>query len=600
MNIICRQRLKTNLLLSSLSLLTWAHSVSAQNQILANPAEVIDFRAAFVNPSVLAFQNAHAAVGGKMFHLGFVDGTSNPFRQGYVSLGLPFGRGSGMALGLQAQYFNTPLFSQSNISVLLARKLGYNYSFGVRFNLFSKSFNQENFDLVDANDPVFSGGTTQWAGTLGVGASFLPLSFLSIAAGVDHLNRANVSLIDDDINQPLSAYLGAVLNVGVLRAAVSASYEDNRWVPRTSIATTMRDKGYAMLGFTDNVIQAEGQLRVSGPLSLNYNYEYTLFDSEGIGQGSHAVTLIHEFDRRQALPKFEIPDDYRVEFRPPDRPSSVESGFYIYSIVDKLDIIEKKLTRVIAPDVTAEQLAQLSWNELGVLDSSRVEPVSVYLEEPVDLGRIPATLEAPLSKDYQAFIVELSEELQENDRLKARVITDSESYLRAAGLRKHLQSAEAGQTPRLAFVKPRYKTVQDSLQAARKIGRQTVLPAESLTSLSARATTFEITPVTKMNAPRRWQLVIRDIRGRPAKTFSGEGLPMAELRWDWRDEQNRLVAPGAYTYQLEWWDKLDLKQETPPKYLSVQKLVRHIKIEVTNKNKKTGADADEINIILKN
>lgn len=580
--------------------LNWAGTAFSQNLILANPAEVLDFRAAFVNPAILSFQNPQAAIGGKVFHLGFVDGDSNPFRQGYVSLGLPFAAGQNLGFGVQAQYFNTPLFSQSNISLLLAQKLGYNYSVGLRFNLFSRSFNQDNFDLVDANDPVFSNGTTQWAGTFGIGAAFLPLPFLSLGVGIDHLNRANISLIDDDVNQPISGYLGAVLNVGMLRASVSASYEDNRWLPRTSIATDIRDKGYAMVGFTDNTIQAEGQLRISGPLSLNYNYEYTLFDSDGIGQGSHAITLIHTFDREKGLPKFEIPDDYKVEFRPPDRATSVESGYYVYSIVDKLDIIEKELTRVISPNITREQLARLSWNELGVLDSSRVEPISSYEEKPVDLGRIPATLEASLSKNYEKFIESIPGDLRKNDKLKARVITDKRTYLRAAGLRKHLPDNESGESAQVLFVEPRYKTFQDSLNATQKVGRKTIPPVESLTSLSAKSTTFEVTPVSRMKPPQRWRLVVRNVRGQDVKTFAGQGRPIAEIQWNWRDSQGHLVSAGAYSYQLEWWDSLGLHQESPLKYLSVQRLIRHIKIEVTTDNKKVGADANEINIILKN
>lgn len=571
-----------------------------QNLILANPAEVLDFRASFVNPAILSFQKPHAAIGGKIFHLGFVQGDSSPFRQGYVSLGLPFAATRNLGLGVQAQYFNTPLFSQSNISLLLARKLGYNYSVGLRFNLFSRSFNQDNFDLVDQNDPVFSNGTTQWAGTFGIGAAFLPFPFLTLGVGIDHLNRANISLIGDDVNQPISGYLGAVLNVGLLRASVSASYEDNQWLPRTSIATDIRDKGYAMVGFSDNAIQAEGQLQISGPLSLNYNYEYTLFDSDGIGQGSHAITLIHTFDREKGLPKFEIPDDYKVEFRPPNRASSVESGYYVYSIIDKLDIVEKKLTRVIAPNISKEQLAQLSWNEIGVLDSSRVEPTSSYEEKPVDLGRIPATLEASLSKNYEEFVESIPGDLKENDKLKARVITDKQSYLRAAGLRKHLPDDPGKQTSRVRFVEPRYKTYQDSLNATQKIGQRRILPAESLTSLSAKSTTFEITPVSRMKPPQRWQLAVKDVRGHEVRRFAGQGIPVPEIRWDWRDSDGHLVSAGVYSYQLEWWDNQGSRQESLQKYLSVQKLIRHIKIEVTTDNKKVGADADEINIILKN
>ncbi len=578
-------------------LLVAGTSVSAQNMILANPAETTDFRSAFVNPAVLSFQRAQAALGAKVFHLGFAD-ESSPFRQGFVNIGLPFGISKQIGLGLQAQYFNTPLFSQSNISFAMSRRLGYNYAIGVKVNLFSRGFNRDNFDLVDADDPVFRSGTSQWAGTVGAGLFAFPLPYLSFAIGIDHLNRADISLAGDGVNQPLALHLGAVLNVGLFQAAVSGFYEDGRWIPQTSIKTLVHNKGYAMLGFTENSIQAEGQLQLSGPLSLNYSYEYTLFGDAGIGQGSHAVSLIHQFGRGRALPKFELPDEYKVEFRPPDRSMNQESGFYVYSAVDRLEIVEKRLHRQIADDVSKAQLAQLSQYELGVLDSSRTDSATPYEGRAVDLGLIPATLDAPISRKYQRFMGEVAEELIHNDKLKARVITGKESYLRAAGLRRHLR-VDAESAGQLGYWEPGYDSVEDSLRANRKIGSGPVRTREALTSLSARSTTFQITPVTRMPRPKTWRLLIRDSNGNIAKTFTGSGLPITEVRWDWHTDSGDLVRPGLYNYHLEWIGPDETTNKTELKYISVQKLLRHITIEVTNHPKRIGADADEVNIILK-
>ncbi|MFQ5650785.1 MAG: type IX secretion system membrane protein PorP/SprF [bacterium] len=573
-----------------------AREARGQNLIVANPAEVRDFRAGFVNPGVIAFQEAHAALGGKIFHLGFVDGQGTPFRQGYVSLALPTGISDEMGLGLQAQYFSTPLYSQSNLSFLISRRLQNKYAFGIRFNLFSRSFNQENFDLVDPDDPVFRNGTTQWGGTFGAGVVILPLPFLSLGIGIDHINRANISLTNDDVYQPFRAYLGGTVDFGSVQATFSTSYGEGRWLPKASVSTTFRHQGYAMVGVSENALQAEGQWRISGPLSLNYNYEYTLFDNQGVGQGSHAVTLVHEFDRKPSLPKFEIPEAFRAEFQPPDRGMAGESPFYVYSVVDKMEIIEKKLTRVIDPGLTQEQLTQLTLHELGVLDSSRAENASPYEQQAVDLGRIPATLETTLSEGYQTFVKEVSEEINESGA-RARVITPKETYLRAAGLRRYF-SVDSLDSERLAFIEPVYKSRRDSLYATQKVGDRPIKPFESLVTLSPAVTTFQITPVARVH-PQQWRLVIKDNHVREVWRFEGVGRPMSEMQWDWRDAWGKVVQPGVYSYALEWEDESGETRTTEKKYITVQKLLRHIRIEVTNQQKDTGVEADEIEIILK-
>ncbi len=579
-----------------LSLLQAGPSAFTQNLIVANPAEVKDFRAAFVNPALIAYQESHAALGGKVFHLGFVEGRSNPFRQGYVSLVLPTGINNAMGLGLQAQYFTAPLYRQSNISFLMSRRWRHKVAFGIRVNLFSRSYNEDEFDLVDPDDPVFRNGTTQWAGTLGAGVAILPLPFLSLGIGVDHINRANISLAKDDVYQPLHAHFGAAIDFGPAQATFSSFYEDGHWLPKASVSTTFRHTGYAMFGYSDNAFQAEGQFRLSGPLSLNYNYEYTLFDSQGIGQGSHAMTLIHEFDRKREVQKFELPDEFRAEFQPPDRSLTDEATFYVYSVIDKLEIVEKRIARVVDAGVTAAQLSQLTVAELGVMDSSRTETKSPYRDQPVDLARIPATLDATLSENYREFLDDISDDINDN-AASARVITPKESFLRAAGIRRYFKVDSVG-VENLAFHEPVYKSRQDSLLATEKLGTRAIIPQETLLSLSPEFTTFQITPVSQV-LPRKWRLLLKDQQGRDFRVFEGMALPPAQLRWDWRDVLGNLAEPGVYSYQLEWWDRDDQMQSTLPKYIDIQKLLRHIRIEISNKPKDRGVETDEIDIILK-
>jgi len=147
-------------------------------------------------------------------------------------------------------------------------------------------------------------------------------------------------------------------------------------------------------------------------------------------------------------------------------------------------------------------------------------------------------------------------------------------------------------------MEPVYKSRRDSLYAIQKLGDRRIKPFESRLTLSPGATTFEITPVAKA-AARQWRLVISDRQGQEVRRFEGKGRPMAELQWDWRTARGEIVQPGVYSYALHWQDDSGEWQETGKKYISVQKLMRNIRIEVTNKPKDSGVEADEIDIILK-
>ncbi|MFQ5709392.1 MAG: type IX secretion system membrane protein PorP/SprF [bacterium] len=571
----------------------------AQNIINANPAESYDFRAAFVNPAIISFQNAHVAAGGKLFHLGFVDNQSNPFRQGYVSLSLPFGINNQTGFGIQAQYFNTPLFSQSNISLNIAKRIHRIYSFGLKLNVFSKSFNRDNFDLVDPDDPVFANGTSVWSTTLGAGVAVIPHPNLSLGIGVDHINRANVSLIGDDVTQPIKAYFGAFLDLSVFQASVSFIYEDGRFLPKTSVGSSVSKLGFFRLGYNNRSAEFEGQLHLTGPLSLNYSYDYTLFDNQGNGQGSHQFTLIHDFDAKRELPDFEIPQELILNFEPPKKAIDIESRFYVYPTIEKLEIMEKKLTRVVNPNVSKEALAQLSPLDVGVLDSSETESYLPFKKDTVDTSLLPAVLEANMSKEYKNFVKGFADKLNERHDVKANIIAPKQSILRAAALKKHLQPDSSQGAKKVPIVQPVFYSTQDSLLASEKLGPHSLRSRETLTTLSQTHTTFKIMPVFLQRTIASWSLIIENKGGQEIKRFDGTGMPPGELAWDWKDAAGKLVEPGVYYYYLACKDHSDNSYVLEKKPIYIQKILRNIKIEITNQPKKIGADVDEIDLILK-
>ncbi len=577
------------LYIAILSLLALTQDSISQNLIIANPAEMSDFRSSFVNPAVLSFQDAHAAVGGKLFHLGFVEDQTSPFRHGYMSLVLPFGINDMMGLGIQAQYFNSPLYSQSNLAFALTRRVHGIFAFGLKLNVFNHAYNQDNFDLVDPGDPVFANGSSKWNASFGAGVAAMPYSFLTLGVGIDHINRANISLAGEDVFQPFKAYFGAVFTMGLLQASVSATHEADEWLPKISVGTFPAQHGQLRIGINENAFEAEVQLRITGPLSLNYSYDYTLFDNEGIGLGSHQLTLIHEFDRQRDLPKIKMPEEFAAPFVAPDKGLLEQSRFAVHPTSNKLDIIDKRITRQIDPNIKLEALAQFTLYDLGILDSTRAEGIVPFETDTLDMDIVPAIVDANLSAPYLEFIRSLNER-----GIRAQIVTPKESRLRAAGMKKYF-----GADSTLAFVEPVYFSPADSLLTNEKIEPQAIKTSESMTVLAPSSTTFMLMPVSLESYAQSWRLVIESESGEEIRHFSGNGMPPQEIEWNWRDDSGQLIIPGVYYYSLEWQDSRNKTHVTDKQPISAQKIIRNITIEITHQPKAIGDDVHEIDLILK-
>jgi hypothetical protein len=576
------------LFLAILSLAIFQNA-NAQNSINANPAEMSDFRAGFVNPAIISFQDAHVALGGKLFHLGFVENHSSPFRQGVASLALPFGVSNMMGLGIQAQYFNSPLYSQSNLGFAITRRVHGIFAIGAKINVFNHAYNEDSFDLVDANDPVFANGSSKWSASVGLGVAAMPYPFLTLGIGIDHINRPNISLAGDEVYQPFKANFGAVLTLGMVQTSISAAYEDNELLPKISIGTFPGQLGLVRLGLNENAIAAEAQLRITGPLSLNYSYDYTLFDNEGIGFGSHQLTLIHEFDRQGNLPKIKMPGEFAAPFVAPDLGLLEQSRFAVDPSSNKLEIIDKTITRHIDPNINEEALAQLTLYDLGILDSSRAEAIVTFEKDTVDMDIVPAIVDANFSGAYIDFIRSLNEK-----GIRAQIITPKESRLRAAGIKKYF-----GSDSTLAFVEPVYFSKADSALANQKLTAESIKTQEALTVLSPSITTFSIMPVSLESYAQNWRLKIESEDGDEIRTFAGNGMPPAEIKWDWRGDSGQVIAPGIYYYALQWLDSSGKNHTTDRSPISAQRIIRNITIEITHQPKAIGDDVNEIDLILK-
>jgi hypothetical protein len=299
--------------------------------------------------------------------------------------------------------------------------------------------------------------------------------------------------------------------------------------------------------------------------------------------------LIHDFDRGRELPKFAVPKEFRAPFIPPDKGLLEQSRFAVHTTSNKLDIIDKHITRQIDPNIQPKALAQLTLYDLGILDSSRAEAIVPFATDTLDMDVVPAIVDANLSEAYLDFIQSL------NARgIRAQIITPKESRLRAASMKKYFESDST-----LAFVEPVYFSPADSTLANEKMQPAAVKTSESMTVLAPRAMAFTIMPVSLESYAQNWRLVIESENGDLIRGFAGTGMPPQEIEWDWRDLSGRVIVPGVYYYALHWQDSRNKNHVSDMNPISVQRIIRNITIEITHQPKAIGDDVDEIDLILK-
>ena len=165
----------------------------------ADPANLYNWRSGMINPSIGAFQTGALEAGFKVFHLGFTDGNSTAFKSTYALLNLPRLLPAKLAFSIHTQLFTNPLFEDMEFNLNLSRQFFNIVSVGIATGFRGLSYQTENFDLVDLDDPVFANGSSRWQPDLGAGVTVLITPQIILGAGVSHLNRPVVSLLDNSI-----------------------------------------------------------------------------------------------------------------------------------------------------------------------------------------------------------------------------------------------------------------------------------------------------------------------------------------------------------------------------------------------------------------
>ncbi|MEX0686883.1 MAG: type IX secretion system membrane protein PorP/SprF [Balneolales bacterium] len=571
--------------------------LKAQQQIMGPSTHMTDIKSLFANPALVSSQRPRFGTGIQAYHIGLVDGSGIPLTQGFATVSTPTVFGKNMGAGLNIQYFNSPIYRRTHFGLAASTRIFRYISLGGQVSGMNISYNRDNFDLVDPNDPVFMNGTGKTVLNSTAGLFSQPFEFLGLALGVRNLNEPNISLIGSDVKEPREFFGGLSLKQGLFRGSFELIKGRNNLDGMLHLEIHSARGNYVRAGGNHKLDQGflEGQVHVSGPLSLNYQYTLPISSVLGPSLGSHMFSLLFEFRRVSKLPASVSPPRNRAAFERPLYPLNLEGRVFITSEDDYLRIFEKHITRHIDPGVSDQALANVSLYDMGVFDSSFVDGQISYPTE--QIVPVPSQIQFQnlISSEYTKFI----QDIGRGEHKGVSVISEQKHMMRAAGLHNRIQREGQNHSDRVMVETPIFNSRSDSLLFRTPAQRNRLATYEELTLLEPKTLRLSLYTSELIATVLSWKLIITNQDDEIIKAFNGSGEIPSDLNWDWMNDHGEIITPGVYTYQLSWNAADGVTHLSNQRKLFVQKTQRKITLQITDDPDKMPTQPDQIRILIK-
>lgn len=578
----------------------------------AEPANLYDWRAAMVNPSIGALQTGAVEAGFKIFHLGFADAGAALFKAGYFVLNVPKRLPFELTAGLQTQHFTTPLYNESSLRVALSRRFSPKLALGIGIGMLGISYQASEFELDDFSDPVLAGGTSLWRPDLHLGLTFMPFSTVIVAAGVSHLNRPNLSLVDDAVRLEPVFTFGLKYSLGRAQMQTGGTIDRTSVSRRASVQYTDEALGFVQIGVDDEAISLLSRLNVSGPLSVGYGASLPINELSGTAAGSHEAAFIYEFDRLQKpIELVEVPER-RMPIKPEMARIRVVPQFLTRLEHSTVDIVTKNVVREVSQNLAEDAIQQLTSYDLGLTDTmsigtplfltnqfERFDPAGetgnlitlegesgLYFEKNFDFSlqdtaKTKEDFFFTTDTSYIAFLRELGRDLKNNPAKKTMIVTSNEQLTRARLIVKFL--SDSLQIPASQYlVKVVPSELVDADQPVRQRWRPDSLSRQEVIRLAdPQHVLISVFPIDTSSHFKPWQFVVERSDGTRIFTYRGISTDQQQqFRWEWRDNDGRLIDNGFYRYYVEWEDDSGQTIQSAPKMLYARELRSTVHIQI--------------------
>ena len=535
----------------NLILFVFAPSIHAQGYNFLNPADQDRPWVTENNPAIVSFKNTEISLGLKLFHIGFLEDNKLGLRETRLNFSAPFYLPWGLAAGLDLRQFSAGIYSEVSTALLLSKEVYPRVALGAKFAVDHRGFSKQEFNIVDPTDPLFNSGLSLNALNLGGGIMWKPAPW-SVALSVDHLNSANVGLINET-TFPVEVAGALGYKFGLFTPTIIGHRTANDLNIGFLLTAEKPDVGLIRFGYENTLpFKVEASLNLSKRAKLDYSVDLPNEGTIGASAGSQEFVYTHILAKRPVI-------------------GSPDIFFSTY----KLDIVNEKQIRMLEGDLRIEDISNS--NELTSQYFTPTGHDDDYLF--LKAGPLSAFETRELEADRHARLVaSMAQAYQQNPDINI-VLWATQATLRdAQQLAMSLESRIPVKKENLKIV--RLKNQENPDLRGFVPGRRMVKNSGPQLSKSRLVIAFKLPNRTRTT--NGWKFTIKNSYGKPVQTFEGTGnLPKA-IAWDWQDFDGHLIPAGYYTGSLVVNATDNTKRNASSKELSVYNIKRTVTMKFTS------------------
>jgi len=497
----------------------------AQDVIDANVSDLDDFRTGFKNPASLSYLPNQLIFGSAADDIGVNPGFFD-LSNGYIGYYSPSWE---KRFGLDSQFLRTGIFNQTNIGVSFSERVHRLFALGGRLDVVNQAFDQNNFQDVDAGDPVLSSGLSKNYYSLAMGVVVMPVPDFSIGAVVENINRPNVAMdTDNDFRLPVDYGVGFQYRTDRFHPSVDLSYEDSALRYRLRLGVVFLDDHMFRFDYRKEKIGFEGHFRLYRGFQFNYRYQYPLNELNTFSSGSHNLSFVYDFNKI-----IDLPGLLHIQHHP-DRVSlvrsageiPVEGDFFVFSSTRVLEILEVNITRKADDDIPLDFIRRNYHKIFGERDeepASNVDTTTLYADS---LQGLVGTY----TDHYKYSLDSLVQFLESAKQIETTIYSSEDDLRRAENLREFIAGKSDILSDRIELLR-RGAPSEIAGDGGDEIDLSLIGRTETRIILSDEEVEFRILALNMDDYNGPWSLLILDREGELVKEFSGRGNVPDGIVW---------------------------------------------------------------------
>lgn len=519
----------------------------AQEEMRTNPADWSDAKTLLINPAIAPYQNLAFNFGMKILQYGFLPDDATGLRHTYNTNTYPNFLIDGLGIGVTFQNFSSPFHSKTGIGLSFGYLFTDAFSFGVGARMHNFSYDEDQFNLVNRDDPVFANGTGQWNLSLDAGFMITPSDKFGLGISFNNINRPDMSLINSGAKLPIEFNFGAKYYIKSFALSLFSNYTDEKFDLGILGEVDLFEKVMFRAGYVEKGLSFESQFKIYRGFCVNYRMDYPLNEVNSFSNGSHQLGV-----------------SWNMRYNP----------MYAYNVKASIDTVrvisEKNVFRIRREVVTDSILSILDWDDLKFPTNDDFEKGTPAENAGLPLDEMENE-SLPHNKYLESYgnnFGEIEKYMKLNgNRLKIDIcFSDAVTAERAMVLKNYLVDSLHFEKKDVRFFQESNLSKPDSVKKAEKDSLHAKLwyadttffrseymdiSTPEIERLFPKMIYFNITDIRSRNASK-WRILITDFLGKPVHNIQGVQSIQDMVSWDGFTKEGKLMNIGNFYYQFQY------------------------------------------------